>query len=224
MPHPSDTDHRAAVGDEWRWLDSVPPADDPTPPTPLRLDTAAAPEPPRSRRLPSPRVWIAAGAAVTVAAVLVLIGALTVADPGRHTAIPTATAAPPTRAAAAATGPCTGLSGTTITDRDATTETVTGVVARFEYAYYRLRDASAALAVVAAEAGLVPGALAEGIGSIPAGSVYCVAITPLGEATANVHVVEQHPDHTRVDYLQTINARSGEHGLLITNIQKQAGP
>ena len=223
MPQPTDTDHRTAIGDEWRWLEPTSTTDEPTPPTPLPTGHAASQQP-ESRRLPSARVWIAAGVAVTVGTVLVLIGALTVADPGGRTAIPTVTAAPPTRAAANATGPCAGLSGSTVTDRDATTDTVAGVVARFEFAYYRLRSADRALDVVAPEAGLVPDALANGIGSIAAGSAYCVAITPVGEWTANVHVVEQHPDHTRTDYLQVINARPGERGLLITNIQKQDGP
>ncbi|WP_143860569.1 hypothetical protein [Nocardia cerradoensis] len=161
---------------------------------------------------------------MTVGAVLVLIGALVVADPGRHTAVPTRTAALPTSSAAAASGACAGLTGATVTDRDGDTVTVAGVIASFENAYYRLRNADAALRVVAPEAGLAVDALAAGIASIPAGSTYCVAIAPIGVGSANVHVVEQHPDRTRTDYLQVINIRPDGPGLLITNIQKQAGP
>jgi hypothetical protein len=97
-------------------------------------------------------------------------------------------------------------------------------VASFENAFYRLRSADTALRVVAPEAGLAADALAAGIASIPVGSTYCVAITPIAGGSANVHVVEQHPDHTRTDYLQVINTRPDGPGLLITNIQKQAGP
>jgi hypothetical protein len=164
------------------------------------------------------------GATVAVAAVLVLIGALVVADPSGHTQVPTRIAVPPTSNAAATGGACAGLTGATVTDRDGDTRTVVGVVASFENAYYRLRDANAALRVVAPEAGLAAGALAAGIASIPAGSTYCVAVTPIGAGSANVHVVEQHPDHTRTDYLQVINTRPNGPGLLITNFQKQAGP
>jgi hypothetical protein len=169
-------------------------------------------------------MWIVVGAAVTVAAVAVLIGAMTVADPGGHTPVPTRTAAPPSSKTAADGGACAGLSGDTVTDRDGDPRTVAGVVASFENAYYRLRSADAALRVVAPEAGLAADALAAGIASIPAGSTYCVAITPVAAGSANVHVVEQHPDRTRTDYLQVINTRPTDSGLLITNIQKQAGP
>ncbi|WP_051025591.1 hypothetical protein [Nocardia aobensis] len=161
---------------------------------------------------------------VTVAAVAVLTGALTVAHPGGHTAVPTRTAAPPSSNAAAVGGACAGLTGATVTDRDGDPRTVAGVVASFENAYYRLRSADAALRVVAPEAGLAADALAAGIASIPEGSTYCVAITPIATGSANVHVVEQHPDRSRTDYLQVINTRTDGANLLITNIQKQAGP
>ncbi|MBF6272927.1 MULTISPECIES: hypothetical protein [Nocardia] len=161
---------------------------------------------------------------MTVAAVLMLIGALVVVDPGGHTQVPTRTAAPPASGTAVAGVACAGLTGATVTDRDGDIRTVAGVVASFENAYYRLRNADAALRVVAPEAGLAADALAAGIASIPAGSTYCVAITPIGAGSANVHVVEQHPDRTRTDYLQVINTRPDGPGLLITNIQKQAGP
>ena len=231
MPHTTSADTTAAPDDEWRWLEtdsseeqqSVPtqlhPGSDGTDLAPLGLRQ----EHPRLA-MPSARAWIVAGAAVTAAAVLVLIGALVVADPNGHTLVPTRTAAPPPSNAAADGGACGGLTGATVTDRDGDTRTVAGVVASFENAYYRLRSADTALRVVAPEAGLAADALAAGIASIPVGSTYCVAITPIAGGSANVHVVEQHPDHTRTDYLQVINTRPDGPGLLITNIQKQAGP
>ncbi|NKY87570.1 hypothetical protein [Nocardia veterana] len=159
---------------------------------------------------------------MSVAAVAVLIGALTVANLGKHTPVPTLTAAAPSSNAAVDGGACTGLSGATVTDRYGDPGTVAGVVASFEHAYYRLRSADAALRVVAPEAGLVADVLAAGIRSIPEGSTYCVAITPIAAGSANVHVVERHPDRSRTDYLQVINTRPDGAGLLITNIQKQA--
>ncbi|OXR39699.1 hypothetical protein B7C42_08233 [Nocardia cerradoensis] len=209
MPHNTSTEATFAPGDEWRWLEPRSPV--------------GGQEHPRLG-MPSARMWMVVGATVTVAALLVLIGALTVADHGGHTPVPAFTAAPPTSSASAVGGACAGLTGTTVTDREGDPATLAGVVASFENAYYRLRDADAALRVVAPEAGLAAGALAAGIASIPAGSTYCVAITPIAAGSANVHVVEQHPDRTRTDYLQVINTRPTNSGLLITNIQKQAGP
>ncbi|MFI7194411.1 hypothetical protein [Nocardia nova] len=231
MPHNTSTETAFAPGDEWRWLEPRSPAEPQSEPTQLHPecdDTHLAPEVgghehPRLG-MPSARMWMVVGATVTVAAVLVLIGALTVADHGGHTPVPAHTAAPPTNSAAVASGACAGLSGTTVTDREGDTATIAGVVASFENAYYRLRDVDAALRVVAPEAGLAADALAAGIASIPAGSTYCVAITPIAAGSANVHVVEQRPDRTRIDYLQVINIRPTDNGLLITNIQKQAGP
>ncbi|MDN2500625.1 hypothetical protein FHY52_28655 [Nocardia nova] len=231
MPHNTSADTTPAPGDEWRWLE--PDSSQEQQPEPTQLypgceDTHLAPEVGGQEHprlgLPSARVWIVVGATVAVAAVLVLIGAFVVVDPSGHTQVPTRTAVPLTSNAAAAGGACAGLTGATVTDRDGDTRTVAGVVASFENAYYRLRDANAALRVVAPEAGLTAGALAAGIASIPAGSTYCVAITPFAAGSANVHVVEQHPDHTRTDYLQVINTRPDGPGLVITNIQKQAGP
>ncbi|MBF5000681.1 hypothetical protein IRT45_26435 [Nocardia sp. BSTN01] len=231
MPHTTSADTTPAPGDEWGWLEpdcSQELQYEPTQLHPGRTDTHLAPQALGQQHprlgMPSARVWIVVGATVTVAAVLVLIGALVVADPGGHGLAPTRTAAPPTSNAATAGGACAGLTGTTVTDRDGDTRTVAGVVASFENAYYRLRNADAALRVVAPEAGLAADALAAGIASIPAGSTYCVAITPIAGGSANVHVVEQHPDRTRTDYLQVINTRPDGPGLVITNIQKQAGP
>ncbi|WP_157122216.1 hypothetical protein [Nocardia violaceofusca] len=231
MPHNASAETTAVPGDEWRWLEpdsSEQQQSEPTQLRPGREDTHLAPEIEGEEHLhlglPSARVWIVVGAAVTAAAVLVLIGALVVADPSGHTAVPTPTAAPPSTNAAADGGACAGLTGATVTDRDGDPRTVAGTVASFENAYYRLRSADAALRVVAPEAGLAADALAAGIASIPEGSTYCVAITPIAAGSANVHVVEQHPDRSRTDYLQVINTRPDGAGLLITNIQKQAGP
>ncbi len=231
MPHNISTNTTHRAGDEWRWLEADPSAEQQAEPAQLdpdgydihRTPQVAGPEPPRLG-LPSARMWIVVGAAVTVAAVAVLIGALTVANSGGNTVVPTRTAAPPSSNAAADGGACAGLTGATVTDQDGDPRTVAGVVAFFDNAYYRLRSADAALRVVAPEAGVAADALAAGIASIPAGSTYCVAITPIAAGSANVHLVEQHPDRSRTDYLQVINTRPDGAGLRITNIQKQAGP
>lgn len=231
MPHHTSTNTTPLAGDEWRWLEANPSAEQQTAPAQLHPDGDHIHREPEVQEqeasrlgMPSAWMWIVVGAAVTMAASLVLVGALTVANPSGHTAVPTPTAAPPSSNAAAAGGACAGLTGATVTDRDGDPRTVAGVVASFENAYYRLRSADAALRVVAPEAGLAADALAAGIASIPAGSTYCVAITPIAAGSANVHVVEQHPDRSRTDYLQVINTRPDGAGLRITNIQKQAGP
>ncbi|MDN2500328.1 hypothetical protein FHY52_27115 [Nocardia nova] len=98
------------------------------------------------------------------------------------------------------------------------------MIATFEDAYYRLRSAEAAVQVLALETGITLESLAAGIATIPLGTTYCVAITPVTSNTANVHIVELHPDHKRVDYLQVINtipAPGPGSGLLISHVQEQ---
>ncbi|MET7769063.1 hypothetical protein [Nocardia sp. NPDC005366] len=165
------------------------------------------------------RVW-----AGLVAAVAVLVGVVAVwgdttgdtGDPVRATAIPPS-------ATSVVEGACTGLSGTVVTDRPGdTTTTVVGLIASFEAAYYLRRSAEAAMTLLAPEAGIDPVGLAAGIASIPVGTTHCVAVTPISETTANVHVVEVRPDRQRTDYLQLVNTRPGDGGgLLISNIQRQ---
>ncbi|MBF6340633.1 hypothetical protein IU450_32760 [Nocardia abscessus] len=165
------------------------------------------------------RVWAALAASVAVMIGLVAVGASDTRDAGDRLS---ATALPPS-ATSAAEGACTGLSGTTVTDRRAdTTATVAGVIAAFEAAYYIDRSAEAAMRLLAPESGIAADGLAAGIASIPAGATHCVAVTPISESTANVHVVELRPDRQRMDYLQLINTRPGEGGgLLISNVQRQ---
>ncbi|WP_439956857.1 hypothetical protein, partial [Nocardia miyunensis] len=120
-------------------------------------------------------------------------------------------------------GACAGLSGTVVTDRAGDTTTVPGVIASFEVAYYTQRSAAAAMRVLAPESGITTESLAAGIATIPVGTVFCLAVTPLSLNAANVHLVEVHPDHKRVDYLQVINVVSGSPGggLLISHVQEQ---
>ncbi|MFX0578835.1 hypothetical protein [Nocardia nepalensis] len=196
-----------------RWLVALPQ-------TPDTADTAVA-RPLRNRggyRVPG-RVWAALAATVAV-----VIGVVAVwGNDSRGPADPVHATAVPASATAAVEGACTGLSGTLVTDRPAdTSATVAGVIAAFEAAYYIDRSAEAAMRVLAPESGITAEGLAAGIASIPIGSTHCVAITPISETTANVHVVELHPDRQRVDYLQVINTRTGEGGgLLISNVQGQ---
>ncbi|WP_040693753.1 hypothetical protein [Nocardia vinacea] len=190
------------------------------PQTPDEADTAVAPArwDGAGHRVPG-RVWAALAATVAV-----VIGGVGVwgndsrdpADPVHATAVPATTTV-------VVEGACTGLSGTVVTDRPGdTTATVAGVIASFEAAYYAQRSAEAAMRVLAPESGITGDGLAAGIASIPAGTTHCVAVTPISETTANVHVVELHPDRQRVDYLQVINTRAGEGGgLLISNVQGQ---
>ncbi|WP_040786042.1 hypothetical protein [Nocardia pneumoniae] len=164
------------------------------------------------------RVWAALAATVAVMIGVVAVGADDTRDAGgplRATAVaPSVTSS--------AVGACTGLSGTVVTDRPGdTTATVAGVIAAFEAAYYIDRNAETAMRLLAPESGIAADGLAAGIASIPLGTTHCVAVTLISESTANVHVVELRPDRQRMDYLQLINTRPGESGLLISNIQRQ---
>ncbi|WP_280453720.1 hypothetical protein [Nocardia brasiliensis] len=193
-------------GSEWQWInfDAEPPA----------------PEIESPNRLRHWWVGFALTAVLSTAGAGIWVGSHA-GEPGTATVQPTATAAPPTSAAAAIGYACTGLSGTTVTDNAGDTASLTGVIAAFEHAYYVQRDAAAALALVAPTAGLTLEGLAAGIASIPPGTTHCVAITPLADSLAEVHLAERHLDGSRMDYLQLINAGAGEHGTVIINIQKR---
>ncbi len=197
---------------EGRWLVALPQPPDPP-------DTAVGPwGRGDAGHQVSWRVWAALAATVAV-----MIGVVAVwADDTHDAGDPLRATAVPPSVTSSAEGACTGLSGTVVTDRPAdTTATVAGVIAAFEAAYYIDRNAETAMRLLAPESGIAADGLAAGIASIPAGTTHCVAVTPISESTANVHVVELRPDRQRMDYLQLINTRPGESGLLISNIQRQ---
>ncbi|WP_068056396.1 hypothetical protein [Nocardia xishanensis] len=200
----------AAQG-EWQWIQHRPA------PPPV---TAGMP---RGRRLPW-RAWVGLAAALGVAVALVIAGIVSIAEGDSTPAvIPTLTAPlPRTTVTPAAAGACTGLSGQAVTDGPGDTLSLTGVIAAFEHAYYVQRNAEAALRLIAPQVGIISEELAAGIDSIPPGTVHCVAITPIAEGAAEVHLVELRPDGQRIDYLQLINARHDPDGAtVITNIQKR---
>uniref|UniRef100_UPI0024590A2C hypothetical protein n=1 Tax=Nocardia asiatica TaxID=209252 RepID=UPI0024590A2C len=172
-----------------------------------------------SRKRVSWRVWAALAASVAVLIGVVAVWASDTRDAGDPVR---ATAVPPS-ATSTAEGACTGLAGAVVTDRRAdTTATVAGVIAAFEAAYYIDRSAETAMALLAPESGITADGLAAGIASIPLGTTHCVAVTPISESTANVHVAELRPDRQRTDYLQLINTRPSEGGgLLISNVQRR---
>ncbi|WP_157978714.1 MULTISPECIES: hypothetical protein [Nocardia] len=198
---------------EWQWLHDQPAIPDRTSSRQVETDNS---------RTGRTRVWVCLTIALAAALVMVGFGIRSVTEPpAAPTAIPTITTAPPATTAPAV-GACTGLSGATITDGAGDPHTVTGVIAAFDYAYYRQRDAATALGLVSVEAGLVLESLSAGIASIPEGSTHCVAITPIADTAAQVHLVEVRPDGQRLDYLQLINARpDGPDRMVITNFQKQ---
>ncbi|SUE28915.1 membrane protein [Nocardia farcinica] len=233
MPNDT-TDTTTGVRHGWQWLQQpgTPSAPRPVPDTPQAAEDdplrwldqhtfATAPAEKSNRPHIPRRMWIGLGAALTTAAVLVGAGVRQVTDePDTHTAIPTQTASPVTTTPSPGAA-CTGLSGPTVTADAGDPRTLTGVIAAFEHAYYVRRDSAAALSLFAAEAGLVPEALSAGIASIPPGTTHCVAITAIADTVAEVHLVEQHPDGRRIDYLQLINVRFDAERVVITNIQKR---
>ncbi len=157
----------------------------------------------------------------------VTIGVVALAHPG-HESGPrasrvSATARPPAATTAATSNdPCTGLSGTVVTTQAGDTDTIAGVIASFEAAYFIDRDGAKAIGLVSPDAGMTEQGLNDGIGSIPKGSRHCVAVTPLSVNTANVHLVELHPDGRRVDYLQVVNTITLPGGAVrISHVQEQ---
>ncbi|WP_280336307.1 hypothetical protein [Nocardia wallacei] len=168
------------------------------------------------------RGWAALAALVAVT-IGVLAATRTTHQPGPDTGTGAPLAVPAATTTTGSGGACAGLSGPVVTDRSGDTTTVAGVIAAFEAAYYIGRSAEEALRVVAPEAGITVQALADGIATVPAGTTHCVAITPLGANTANVHIVEMRPDGQRMDYLQVVNTRPAPGGgLLIINFQAQS--
>ncbi|WP_280488455.1 hypothetical protein [Nocardia farcinica] len=170
-------------------------------------------------RLPG-GAWAALAALIAVLAAVLVVSADNSADTGQQATV--TTAAPPS-STSTPQGPCSGLTGTVVTDRAGDRATLEGVIASFEAAYYIDRDAAKAMLLLAPETGITVEGLAAGIATIPPGTRHCVAITPIAPTTATVHIVELHPDRTRTDYLQLINTRLAEPGgaLVISNFQKQ---
>ncbi|MBF6176057.1 hypothetical protein [Nocardia blacklockiae] len=193
-------------GTEWAWLATAPPR--------------AGSEPRHRLGLPRRTRFVVAVIAAA-AATLIFATVLTSTEAGQRRADPVQTAMPPTSTAASAgADACAGLSGPVVTDGAGDTSTVAGTIAGFEHAYYRLRSAADAMRLLAPETGIAAEPLAAGIASVPTGTTHCVAITPLTDTTAAVHLVELHPDRQRIDYLQVINTRPADGGaLMITNIQ-----
>ncbi|MEV6363172.1 hypothetical protein [Nocardia asteroides] len=161
--------------------------------------------------------WAALGAVAVILAGVLVASTDNTGDTGQQVQ---ATATPPSPTTTAQ-DPCAGLSGTVVTDRAGDPNTLEGVIASFEAAYYIDRDAAKATALLAPEAGITVEGLAAGIAKTPPGARHCVAITPTATGTANVHIVVVHPDRTRVDYLQLITTRPADPGpaLLITKFQ-----
>ncbi|MEV0688263.1 hypothetical protein AB0I35_30840 [Nocardia sp. NPDC050378] len=134
----------------------------------------------------------------------------------------TTTSITPTSTVAATERACAGLTAQTVTAGAGDTTTVAGVIAAFEYAYYVTRSAEEALRLVTPQAGIVHEPLAAAITALPIGTSHCVGITPIAENTAEVHLVELHPDGRRFDFLQLVNvSAAAAGGSVITNIQKR---
>ncbi|PKV79493.1 hypothetical protein [Nocardia fluminea] len=117
---------------------------------------------------------------------------------------------------------CAGVTAQIATAGAGDTATVAGVIAAFEHAYYVTRSAEQVLRLTSPQAGLAHEPLAAAITALPIGTTHCVGVTSIAENTAEVHLVELHPDGRRFDYLQVINVSAvGPAGLVITNIQKR---
>lgn len=165
------------------------------------------------------RRWAAVLVTVATATAVIVVAVRALTTGPLSAAVPSvATTSTPTPVAA---GPCYGLSAPTIEEEDAEPTSLAGLITAFEYAYYKQRSAEAAMRLLAPESGIQRDPLAAGIASVPSGTKHCVAITPIADTAADVHLVEVRPGGIRTDYLQVINIRRSGTGLLITNIQKR---
>ncbi len=235
----TNTDH-ANTGPGWQWLDNTEPAAPQTIPRPVEAETefhgttsgsgeewawierTSAPRPigAREQRVPG-RTWAGLGIALGVSTGFIGLGVASLTtgeDP--PAAVPAITAVPPTSTTVPAA--CEGLTGVTVTDSAGDNHSLAGVIAGFQHAYYVQRSAEAAMRFLGPESGIVVGTLAAGIASIPPGTTHCVAITPIAETAAEVHVVEVRPDRFRVDYLQLVNVRPSQPDTVITNVQRRS--
>lgn len=180
----------------------------------------------RFYRLVPLRGWLLVAAVLALAVGAITTGIVDVTSKPKTVAPPaiSVAASPASPAATAPASPaCAGLGGpqgTIVTDRGGDRDTLIGVIAAFEQGYYAQRSVAALTPLLAPDAGLDPARLAAGIASIPIGTRHCVAITPVSSNAADVHIVELHPDGTRVDYLQLLDARIAAGATVITNIQK----
>ncbi len=171
--------------------------------------------------------WLTAAVLLAVVSIGLIVAGVTRVIAANQPAPPVAVPPLPTTPAAATTShppsdrsqACTGLTATTVTDGPGDRDTAAGTIAAFEHAYYRQRDPAAAMTVLGPQARIDPATLAAGIASIPPGTRHCVAVTPIADQAADVHVVELHPDGGRIDYLQLINVTVAPGATLITGIQ-----
>ncbi|WP_433600342.1 hypothetical protein ACQPXH_00265 [Nocardia sp. CA-135953] len=208
-----------ATAAEWGWLDDqqLSPADD-EPSDDGDTSTAV----PITAKAPRSNSRVLSWVSISAAVAAVLVGAVAVMsradlDQTATTTTTSTTAGMPTVSDNPA---CAGLTGGLVTDRRGDNTSIGGIVASFEFAYYSDRDAARALSLTGPEAGLSLDGLTTGIASLPVGTRHCVAVTPLSETAADVHIVELRPDRSRFDYLQVINVRFHD-GVHITNIQKR---
>lgn len=198
---------------------------------------AVRPHPVRRQRFRSPALgwagqWLSAHRRllVGVAAAAVLAGGGVVAFTGltgdeQPPAAPTRVAAP--AAASAGAGPwCEGRGPGAAVAGAGDTRSVPALVAAFEHAYYDLRDAKAARALVAADARVGDeAALAAGIAEIPQGTRWCALVRDSGTAgTVAVDLYERRPSGELEIYKQLISVTAApppDGGVLISAIAKR---
>jgi len=99
-----------------------------------------------------------------------------------------------------------------------------GVVAAFEHAYYVVKDASAATALVTPDASIDAETLRrEGIDRLPAGTTHCVDARAGQDGAVEVVLVEARPGQPELEIRQRITTAAGEGGKRkITGIEHLA--
>lgn len=88
-----------------------------------------------------------------------------------------------------------------------------------QFAWYTLRDADAARAVLAADAVAAPVESARAaVAAIPTGTKHCVTITPLAPDRWDVRIDESHPDGAQAHWQQTVTTALHEGSTVITSV------
>ncbi|ATL72541.1 hypothetical protein [Nocardia terpenica] len=206
----------AATDSAWsQWLEDSGPAEQDT------AATAAA-APAQRRR---PLVFALGGAVLAVGAVIAGAVALMSTTRTPVPALPTPAVTPPS---ASATDPvlgggpgCDATRAPNLVRGNGTGGTASGpdAILAFQHGYYAARSGAAAWSVVAPGAQVSPvEAIDAGIATVPAGTRYCVTITPAADSEYLVVITETRPDTSVRTWQQRVTVAAQGGKTLITRI------
>lgn len=168
---------------------------------------------------PSPRraKWLFAGVCGLLAAIVIgggvaAVNAVSGSDDPPASLLPESSSVAAQACESSASGPVTTGNGA------GDGKSPAGAVLAFQYGYYVQRDADAALKAVAKDRIVGDStALQKGIDAVPEGTTHCVSITTESKNTAEVEIIETHPDGTELVHEQTVTTtRDGDRVVIET--------